>query len=265
MSIYNIREKFSYILTTSSIDYVRNYNFNSALVSDIPLVLINSDDTIPITVDMTTSEDWIRIVDPNTAKSVKLPQGNVVVEPSSSKTVLVKIDLPPEIEQIPETVIYPTIDFKLRSGSFLLVSAEEESGTGSSPIDKLIVPTDITLKVGETQIITLKLYDLNGAEEDGGQVEWNIENMSVAQFKQDATEATEGLDRRIIQGISPGTTIITYTVPGRQIRESTNVTTTIEQVAGPIDTCGNKCTESADCTGKCNNCVDNICTESERL
>jgi hypothetical protein len=53
MSTYKIREKFSYVMTTSSIEYIRNYNFNTASVSDIPLVMNNSDETVPITVNIT--------------------------------------------------------------------------------------------------------------------------------------------------------------------------------------------------------------------
>jgi len=95
MSTYNIREKFSYIMTTSSLEYIRNYNFNTTTITDIPLIMSNSDTEIPITVNITTTEPWVQVVDSTTGFSLKYPQGNVVLEPSSSKTVLVKIDLPP--------------------------------------------------------------------------------------------------------------------------------------------------------------------------
>jgi hypothetical protein len=102
MSTYNIREKFSYVMTTSSIEYIRNYNFNTASVSDIPLVMNNSDETVPITVNITTTVPWIQVVNPTNGANLKFPSGNVVLGPTSSSVVLVKIDLPPEIENVPE-------------------------------------------------------------------------------------------------------------------------------------------------------------------
>jgi hypothetical protein len=118
MSTYNIREKFSYVIATSSVNYVRNYNFNSATVTDIPLAMANSDESVPITVNITTTQPWMQIVDPTTGKDLRYPSGNVVLEPTSSKVVLLKLDLPPEIESIPETTIRPFINLDIKSGSF---------------------------------------------------------------------------------------------------------------------------------------------------
>lgn len=124
MSNYNIREKFSYTLATSSIEYIRNYNFNSATVTDIPLSMSNADSEIPITVNITTTEPWMQVVDSTTGLSVKYPDGNVVLQPTSSVVVLVKIDLPPEIENIPEKVIEPSINIEILSGSFPITSSQ---------------------------------------------------------------------------------------------------------------------------------------------
>jgi len=129
MSTYNIREKFSYIMTTSSLEYIRNYNFNTTTITDIPLIMSNSDTEIPITVNITTTEPWVQVVDSTTGFSLKYPQGNVVLEPSSSKTVLVKIDLPPEIENIPEKVIEPSINIEILSGSFPVTSSQTTQQT----------------------------------------------------------------------------------------------------------------------------------------
>jgi hypothetical protein len=136
MSNYNIREKFTYTLATSSIEYIRNYNFNTATVTDIPLTMTNSDTEVPITVNITTTYPWIKVVDRITGKSLKYPEGNVVLAPTSSNVVLVKIDLPPEIENIPETTVTPTplINIQLLSGSFLVTSSQNTNtqSTGSA-------------------------------------------------------------------------------------------------------------------------------------
>lgn len=133
MSTYNIREKFTYALATSSIEYIRNYNFNTATVTDIPLVMSNSDTEVPITVNITATEPWIEIVNPTTGANLKFPSGNVVLGPTSNSVVLVKIDLPPEIENRPETVIYPNINLDIKSGSFLITSSQNANAqtTGS--------------------------------------------------------------------------------------------------------------------------------------
>jgi len=71
MSTYNIREKFTAVLATSSIEYIRNYNFNTTTVSDIPLTMANSDTAVPITVSITTTVPWIQIVNPTTGANLK--------------------------------------------------------------------------------------------------------------------------------------------------------------------------------------------------
>ena len=148
MSTYNIREKFSYTLASSSIEYIRNYNFNTATVTDIPLSMTNFDTEVPITVNITTTYPWIKVVDRVTGTSLKYPEGNIVLAPTSSNIVLVKIDLPPEIENIPETVVTPTplINIQLLSGSFLITSSQ---GTTEQTTDSAKEPDKPTVE-GQT-------------------------------------------------------------------------------------------------------------------
>jgi hypothetical protein len=261
MSVYNIREKFVYNLTTSSIDYVRNYNFNTATVTNIPMLLTNLDDTLAMTVDMTTTDSWLRIVDPQTNKDLRYPSGNVVLQPSSSQLVYVKLDLPPDIESRPETVIYPSITFNLTSGSRLIVVPETTQG---KPQNIIIAPTDINLNIGETQVVTIKTYDVTGNEEDGGQVEWKIENMSIAQLTYESTNV-DSLDRRRVRGISPGTTRILYDANGKTAQTTVTVSTTITPGKTPsnIGSCGKQCTTDEDCSGECSYCAGGVCSDGK--
>lgn len=129
MSTYNIREKFSYVMTTSSIDYVRNYNFNTSTVTDIPLIMSNSDEQTPITVYIKTSMPWIEVIDPTTGASVVNPVGNVVLPPSSSTAVLVKIDLPPNIESNKINNLKESIFLEIKSGSFKIEQPTQTTNT----------------------------------------------------------------------------------------------------------------------------------------
>lgn len=261
MSTYNIREKFVYNLATSSLDYVRNYNFNTTTVSDIPLTLTNLDDVLPMTVDMTTTDSWLRILDPQTNRDLRYPSGNVVLQPSSSKLLTVKIDLPPNIEERPESVIYPSITFNLTSGSRLINTPDATQG---KPTNILIVPQNITLDVGETQVIVIKAYDLTGNEEDGGQIEWKVENMGVAQLTYENTNV-DSLDKRIVRGISPGTTRILYTALDKKAETIVTVSTKVAPGvnSGSIDTCGKKCDTDADCSGTCSYCGNGVCSDGK--
>ena len=129
MSTYNIREKFSYVMTTSSIDYIRNYNFNTSTVTDIPLIMSNSDEQIPITVYIKTSRPWIEVIDPTTGTSLINPVGNVVLPPSSSATVLIKIDLPPDIENNKVNNLKENILIEIKSGSFKIEQTTQNTGS----------------------------------------------------------------------------------------------------------------------------------------
>lgn len=211
MSTYNIREKFSYTIATSSIDYIRNYNFNSATVSDIPLSMSNADTTIPITVNMTTTVPWIQIVDPTTGASLKYPDGNVVLEPTSSKIVFVKIDLPPEIENIPESVIYPSINVEIKSGSFLIITPTTTGSQSEAKKNAIATaPSSVSMIVGERVQIDITVYDVDGNVDSNPEVIWESDNMSIVQIEQ-STEIGINYTPKIIRGISPGQATISVT------------------------------------------------------
>ena len=217
MSTYNIREKFSYVMTTSSIEYIRNYNFNTASVSDIPLSMANSDIEVPITVNLTTTEPWIQIVDPITGADKKYPNGNVVLQPTSSAVVLVKIDLPPEIENIPESVIYPNISLDIKSGSFPIISPTSAQQNLKNTIT--VSQTTYTIDPGERVQVDITVYDINGDPEKDANVIWRSINMSIVQVEEPENTQIDynPYTPRIIRGISPGETTVTITAgPERQ-------------------------------------------------
>jgi hypothetical protein len=264
---YNIREHFSYVLTTSSIEYVRNYNFNSATVSDIPLVLSNSGSTIPITVNMTTSDEWVKLVNPITGKSVRMPEGNVVVTPNSNVVVLVKIDLPENIETIPQTTIYPSITFDIKSGSALIVAPTPPDETTGTTKNTIRAPSTIELTVGQVQEIVIHVYDNAGVEEDAGSATWEVDNTNVAIIEESDTQV-DGLNRKNVRGVAPGTTKITYVAGTRKTTTEVTVTgttntstTTTTTTTGGDNTCGNRCVDDTDCSGVCSSCTNSICVE----
>lgn len=232
MSTYKIREKFSYLLATSSIDYIRNYNFNNATVSDITLAMANSDEQIPITVNITTTEPWIQIVDSLTGANKKYPNGNVVLNPTSSVTVLVKIDLPPEIESITESTIYPNISLDIKSGSFPILVPENNS---SSLKNTIVASQNVyTINPGERVQVDITVYDENGVPEVNTSVIWKSNNMSVVQVEE--PENTEidynPYTPRTIRGISPGETTVTVIAPDRE----TNITFIVRETSSSTST-----------------------------
>jgi len=207
MSAYNIREKFSYAIASSSIDYIRNYNFNSATVSDIPLSMVNSDSEIPITVNMTATVPWIRIVDPNTGNNLRYPNGNVVLQPSSSAVVLVKLDLPSDIENTPESILYPNINLEIKSGSFPIILPSSTA----LPKNVIVTQNDIyTIDVGERVEVNICVYDIDGNQDTSAIVEWNSNNMSIVQVEppQNTQVDYNPYTPRIVRGISPGQTTV---------------------------------------------------------
>lgn len=214
MSVYNIREKFSYVIATSSIDYIRNYNFNTSTISDIPIIMTNSDDTIPITVNITTTEPWMQIVDPISGRDVKLPNGNVVLEPSSSTSVLLKIDLPQEIESRPETVIYPNINLDIKSGSFPIISqTTTTAGTGSLK-NVIVVESDIYyLQIGEKVQVNITVYDSQGNQDLAATVNWNSDNPNIVKIEEPQNTEVDynPYTPRNVVGIGPGETTVTIT------------------------------------------------------
>lgn len=208
--LYDIRRKFSYTITTSSIEYIRNYNFNTSTVSDIALEMANSDDTIPITVNMTTTDPWIRIVNPTSGVDLKYPNGNVVLQPTSSTVVLVKIDLPPEIESIPESTIYPNIVLDIKSGSFPIIAP---AGGGSEATTNTIIPENniYYLQIGERISVNITVYDAEGNQDLTAAVNWRSNNSSVVQVEEPQNTEVDynPYTPRIIRGISPGETTVT--------------------------------------------------------
>ncbi len=216
MSVYNIRNVFSYTISTSSISYVRNYNFNTATVTDIELSMTNTDDTLPITVNITTTEPWMAIVDPITGANKKYPDGNVVLPPTSSAMVLLKIDLPPEIESIPETTLYPYINLDITSGSFPVISTTTTTTTGktdkTNKNNTILTSIDsVLISVGESIGIDISVYDLEGNIDTTADVLWMSDNETIAQV--DNPNVTEmeynPYTPRYIRGVSPGTTTVT--------------------------------------------------------
>jgi hypothetical protein len=220
MSTYNIREKFSYTIATSSIEYIRNYNFNTATVSDIPLNMANSDIEVPITVNMTATVPWIQIVDPVTGADKKYPNGNVVLGPTSSSVVLIKIDLPPEIENVPESVIYPNISLDIKSGSFPIISPTGGTTDTSSRKNTITVPqTTYTIDPGERVQVDITVYDADGLPEKDVNVVWRSINTSIVQVEEPENTQVDynPYTPRIIRGISAGQTTVTITAgPERQ-------------------------------------------------
>lgn len=130
MSIFDVRKVFTYTITTSSINYVRNYNFNSSTITDIPILLQNNGEEIPITVELTTTQPWMQLVDSITGTSLKFPEANIILQPSSSKTVLLKIDLPESIESIPSLTLQESVQVNIKSGSIQIVPQQ----TPTSPV-----------------------------------------------------------------------------------------------------------------------------------
>lgn len=188
MSVYNIREKFSYVIATSSIDYIRNYNFNTSTISDIPITMANSDEEIPITVNMTTTEPWMQIVDPVSGNDLKMPNGNVILQPNSSAVVLLKIDLPAEIENVSETVIYPNINFDIKSGSFPIVLPSQTSGPTQTNTTQSIeerknriitAQEEYVLDIGERISVNLTVYDNDSNQDTKSRVLWRVTGTQV--------------------------------------------------------------------------------------
>ena len=232
MSTYNIREKFSYVIASSSIDYIRNYNFNSATVSDIPLSMANSDSEIPITVNMTTTVPWMLIVDPNTGRDLRYPSGNVVLQPSSSAVVLVKLDLPSDIENTPESILYPNINLEIKSGSFPIILPS----SAALPKNVIVTQNDIyTISVGERVEVNIAVYDVDGNQDTSAIVEWKSNNMSIVQVEQpENTQADYNpYTPRIVRGISPGETTVIIDAGNSR---TTTIKFTVREPSTPADT-----------------------------
>jgi hypothetical protein len=209
MSVYNIREKFSYTIATSSIDYVRYYNFNTTTVSSIPIQMTNSDEEIPITVYISATKPWIQIVDPTTGADLKNPNGNVVLGPTSSSVALIKIDLPPEVESEPTSVLYPNIILDIKSGSFPIIP---QNNNNSSKRNVIIPENDIYfLGVGESVEVNITVYDSEGNQDLSAEVDWRSNNRNIVRVEEpENTQANYNpYTPRNVIGVSSGETTVT--------------------------------------------------------
>lgn len=217
MTIYNIRDKFNYTFPIPSIEYIRNYNFNTSVVTDLPLSMSNSDDSIPITVDITTTVPWMSVINPTTGTTVKFPNGNVVIQPTSSVAVVVKIDLPPEIESSNSSSIRPNIILDIKSGSFPIItpsSTNQNTGQNNNPKSTIITEaTTYTINVGERVDVNITVYDNQGIPNRNAIVNWLSNNMSIVQVESQQNNQTNynPYTPRTIKAISPGETTVTVT------------------------------------------------------
>jgi hypothetical protein len=237
MSTYNIREKFSYVLATSSIEYIRNYNFNTSTVTDIPLAMANSDTEVPITVNITTTVPWIQIVNPTTGANLKFPSGNVVLGPTSTSVVLVKIDLPPEIENVPSSSIYPDISLDIKSGSFPIISPPAPTGSQANNKNTITVPqSTYTIDPGERVQVDITVYDVDGNPvKNVPDVVWKSNNTSIVQVEEPENTQIDynPYTPRIIRGISSGETTVTITAGPERETSITFIVRDTSSSAGP--------------------------------
>jgi len=236
MSTYNIREKFTAVLATSSIEYIRNYNFNTTTVSDIPLTMANSDTAVPITVNITTTVPWIQIVNPTTGANLKFPSGNVVLGPTSTSVVLVKIDLPPEIENVPSSSIYPDISLDIKSGSFPIISPES-TGSQANNKNTITVPqSTYTIDPGDRVKVDITVYDVDGnPDKDVPDVVWKSNDTSIVLVEEPENTQIDynPYTPRIIRGVSPGETTVTITAGPERETSITFIVRNISSSDGP--------------------------------
>lgn len=233
MSKYNIREKFSYSIASSSIEYIKNYNFNSTTVTDIPLVMENTDSEIPITINITTTEPWIRVVDPLTGADLKYPVGNVVLQPTSSTIVFLKIDLPPEIENTANNFIPSRINLDIKSGSFLIIPPTSLENTQNKNVITVETGT-YYLRVGDVVPVTITVYDINGNQDLTAEVTWTSNDINIVQIENPniVDEGYNPYTPRNLRAIAQGTTTVTISTTEQR-------TTTITVIITPqndIDT-----------------------------
>ena len=238
MSAIDVRKLFSYTIATSSISYIKNYNFNSNTVSTIPLSMANSSEELSLTVNITTTYPWVSVVDPTTGTNKKYPQGNIVLGPTSSSVVFVKIDLPPELESQPNREIndlYISLDIK--SGSFPIITTGQTQ-TGLKNI--IVVENDIYyINVGERVPVNITVYDVNGDQDLSALVEWNSNNMSIVQVEEPQNTEVDytPYSPRYIRGISPGTTAVNIITQDSSDR-SASIRVTVRQTATDTSTSG---------------------------
>jgi hypothetical protein len=234
--IINVKKAFAYALESSSINYVRNYNFNAATVTDIRLNLFNKDQTTPITVYMSGSVPWVKIKNSNNT-DITFPKGNIVLPPSSSQTVLVQIDLPTEIEAVETIAVYPDIRFRVISGSFPITSSAPPPNTNAIVLNQDLVTVEVNK---QSDLIEAYVYDANGLLEASPEVVWTSNNTSIVQIdeeKQGDGESSQ-IDlskntQRYLRGVSPGQTTVRVTSGNRTAQIRVTVVTPTPASAPP--------------------------------
>lgn len=203
MSLVDVNKIFTYSFPTSSIDYVKNYNFSSNTVSNLPLTIGNSSKEFPITVNITSSKSWIRVLEATSYQPVMTPAANIVLQASSSRNLLVSIDLPSELDNAWEASVFENLIFDIVTGSNSIVSA-----TSNRQNRNKIVPDEdiVILNRNETKKLSIKVYDDSGVEMSGDTAIWNVIDTTVARVS--FTEPSISYLDRNITGINVGSTDI---------------------------------------------------------
>ena len=217
MSLYNVSEKFKYTLPTSSVEYVQHYNFNADTSTTVPIIIENIDSgsgALPITVNISVSDPWVSVINPSTQRSLIYPVGNVVLQPSgsisSSKTISVTFNLPPDIDVLPSASLEPRIHFDLLSGSFP-INAEDIGGSSGPPLRNIIVAPDfIDMYINDMQTIIVYAYDNDGNVQPDIALEWTVSNSNIIQVVNEASpQPADFVTYKIIKGVGIGTATLT--------------------------------------------------------
>lgn len=198
----NVLRDFSYTIATSSIVYVRNYNFNTATNTPIPVLLQNKNTQIPITVDISASNSWVTITNPTDNRSVVTPQGNVVLPASSSKTVVMNINLPPEIETLSDPSLQVSMSFYVRSGSFPI--SQTETNQTSSRIE---LSKDIMYIRPEFSTINQARVYVNDLPSPARNLTFDIEDDTIATIVQTFNIGVLSANV-VVRGLQEGTTTL---------------------------------------------------------
>lgn len=199
----NVVRDFSYTIASSSLSYVRNYNFNTSTLTPIQVVLQNKSADIPITVDISASHPWLQIREPGTNRNLITPAGNVVLARSSSKLVNLNVDLPPEIEALGDTSLQISMSFYLRSGSYPIITATNSSGISGATIPQFSFDRE-NISVQPNNITDIEISIFQNGRRVFFELETVVEDETVAE---------------IVPGSSVPTSTLLHTVSIRGIRE----------------------------------------------
>lgn len=221
--IIDVTKAFSASLSTSLLEYIRHYNFDANTSSDIIIDMQNSDEETPITVDITIDPDydWIDIVD-SRGHSVKSPAGNIVLQPSSTDTARILIDLPPEYDtsDISDKLNVEVV-FKLEAGS------HPSTNTTTNVANTIVFngyDADnpiITVQKGDTITVGVTVYNSAGKIDSTNKIEWLSDNRLV--FTTDSSAVLDDQSRSAIQRYTGGAVNLTRTnkITGIGVGEAT--------------------------------------------